>query len=148
MASRLNNWNGIRGASVGAICGAAAPLVLVILLAVARGVGIETSRLGRPEDLLDFPVLIIWPSLGSAAVCGAAGWATYAPAGKYRFVTSLALVSLFSASLWILIFWMDVTPMRIKFMEHPVPFPSEVLLIVGPAVFAAALVTVLRVRGK
>ncbi len=79
-------------------------------------------------------------------VCACAGWATFAPAGKYSFAWSLAIIFVGSLVAWMVLGWMELTPRRYKGVDHPAFYPSELLVLIVPPSLAAAFLTMIRVR--
>ena len=87
------------------------------------------------------------PAVGSATIFACAGWATHAVRPPLRFVASLLIVFLISIAMWMTIIAMEITPRRIKSVDHPFMYPSEALALFGPPAVAAAIVTVVRLGG-
>ena len=67
----------------------------------------------------------------------AAGWATFAPAGRHRFAATLAIVFVSSMGLWFMLGWMQLTPQRFKGIDHPEFYPSELMVLIGPPALVA-----------
>jgi len=90
--------------------------------------------------------MALGPVVGCTVVFACAGWATFAPVGAFRFAKSLAIVFVMSLPLWFFLASMQFTPRRIKSVEHPAMYPSEFMVIAGPPVLAAAMLTAVRAR--
>lgn len=88
------------------------------------------------------------PVIGTSAILGCAGWAARAsrpPLGMGS-VTFIILVG--SIFMWILAFSAQVTPRRLKSIEHPQIYPSEAIVLLTPPILMAALITLLARTSK
>ena len=145
--SRLNIRRGLIGALVCAAIGAivsAGPLLLLDLDFLARRWR-DPVKLSTTEDYLFWAQnTLTWPVVGCAFVLGAAGWATYAPRGKYRFVTSLAIVFAASLCTWWTIKATGWLPLRLKAYIHPTMYTSEAIALASPPLFVAIILTCVR----
>jgi hypothetical protein len=86
----------------------------------------------------------IHPVLGCAAVFACAGWAASSPRPTYGFAESLAIVFFGSIFLWTMLAALEVTPRRLKAVEHPLVYPSEAFALLGAPILVAGLLTALR----
>jgi len=84
------------------------------------------------------------PVVGCALIFACAGWVAYAVRPPLRFAISLLIVFLMSVVMWMTIMAMEITPRRLKGMDHPNLYPSETLALFGLPALAAAVVTVFR----
>jgi hypothetical protein len=149
--SCLNPVRGLFAAVVGASVGAVAPIVVLFGLAALRWWVRGAPEFDRRYDFAWIRDALPGPVVGCATVFACAGWATYAPRGGFRLVRTLAIVTAISLAIWCLpgwvSLWAEITPRRLKGIEHPVFYASEWIVLVGPPIVAAALVTAVRARG-
>ena len=143
----LNPVRGLLAAVVGASAGAVAPIAIMVACVVLRWWITGASDFDRRYDIGWIRENLPGPVIGCAMVCACAAWATFAPRGSFRFARTLAIVTAISFCLWFVVGSMELTPRRLKGIEHPMFYPSELLLLMGPPIVAAALVTAIRVRG-
>jgi len=143
--SLLNVRRGLCGAGIAAVVAA----VLVVALPIgfmACGLdfpGATTANLGY--DLREKPEQLIVPAIGSAAIFACAGWATFAPAGQYRFDRTLVIVFLAGLYVWVIGAVSDLAPRHYKGMSNREAYPLLTLYVLGPPLLTAALLTVARV---
>lgn len=79
-------------------------------------------------------------TVGIAVVCGSAGWATFAPQGRFRLAKSLAIVFALCLPGWTLLY--NVVPMPRRLMSNEtILYPAELLALIAPPVGAAGLLT-------
>jgi hypothetical protein len=143
---RLNVVRGLIGAMIGTAIGAALTAAIPTGFLICRWYVVGASDSDRAYDLRDARELLVFPIIGCTAVCACAGWATFAPFGRYHFARSLLVIFLVSVPFWYLIKWMELTPLRQKGVNHPVLYPTEALALIGPPIAVAALLTFMRVR--
>jgi hypothetical protein len=153
------NWpivlRGLYGAILGAVFGSVVPAAIVLGGAAWWWHAWGSSEIDRAYDrravLPDIPGLVV---IG-AILCACAGWATLAPRGTYRFTRTLAIVVGATVPLWCgvvsVVRSMELTPSRIKSVEHPAWYPSEVAVAIVCAIIpiaVAAILTVVRCDGN
>ncbi|MFN4907240.1 MAG: hypothetical protein ACK5EO_15200 [Planctomycetota bacterium] len=79
------------------------------------------------------------PAIGVAIYLGLTGFATFAPTINYGFARTLAIISLVSIPLTLVLSNLEITPKRVKIIEHPVFYPSELAILIIPPAGVAAL---------
>jgi hypothetical protein len=87
---------------------------------------------------------LLWTSVGCSIICACAGWATFAPAGKWSFLRSLAFVVLAYVVGVCVAGRLELLTRRDKSMPHPAMYLSEAAACIGTPVLAAVLLTLLR----
>ncbi|MFL5327333.1 MAG: hypothetical protein ACJ8C4_00325 [Gemmataceae bacterium] len=102
----------------------------------------------REYDLKDVLSWLPRITLVCSVFAACAGWANYAPSTKHSFPRTLALVFVGSLALLWVFGLFDVTPPRVKGIEHPFLYPSEAVLLFGVPATIALVLTVLRLRKK
>lgn len=140
-------FNVLRGIRAALLCGAiggAAPILFVVTYTMGRWVIEGTSDFDRAYDLYRLPQVLVFPVIGTAFVFAAAGWATYAPKGSYRFARTLLLIAVISVPSWFALAGMGMAVPRYKSIEHPPIYPREALLLVVPPAVTAVVLTMLR----
>ena len=150
--SRRDLSRGLRATISSGVVGAVAPIAALYGLAVVRWWVTGASPFDRRYDIASIRDALPGPVVGCATVCACAAWATYAPRGGFRFARTLAIVALISLGLWCVLGWgvswgLELTPRRLKGVEHPIFYPSELFFLLGPPIVAAAVVSMVRVRG-
>jgi hypothetical protein len=88
----------------------------------------------------------LWPVVGCACIFACAGWAAHAPRPPRSIGSSALIIAVASLAMWMLIAALEWTPRRIKSVEHPVIYPSELVLLVAPPLATAIALTVARRR--
>ena len=131
----LIDWpRGLRGALRCAI------LVAAIPSALALAKFFKGLRSGEP--LFDDSPMY-W-AVASAMLGFCAGWATYAPIGRYRFASSLAIVFLFCAIVWTLL----PSPRSGEKNVHRSELPSERWKQIGLLTVVPLSITMLLTAGR
>ena len=143
--SKLNPVRGVFAAVVGALVGGVAPIVVLAAGTVIRWWITGASEFDRRYDIGWVRNALPGPVVGCATIC-AARRATFAPRGRYRFARSLAVITAISLGVWLVVGSMELTPRRLKGIEHPMFYPSEWMLLMGPPIAAAVMMTVFRLR--
>lgn len=147
--SSLNLKRGLVATFICSLVGAVGSVALALAFTVSRWLVSGTTEINREYDLRDLQSEMLGPVIGCAVVLGCAGWATYAPAGSFRFVPSLVFIFSVSVALWSILLSMQLTPRRFKSMDHPAFYPSELIVLFGPPILAAIGLTAVRiVRGS
>ena len=145
-ARTLEPLRGMRAAAAAAAIGAVAPAALMLAFTVCRWAVQGSSAFDRQFDLLRLKRDLLGPIIGCSCVFACAGWATFAPAGVFRFARSLAIVFTSSLPVWFVLSSMQLTPRRIGYVRDPAIYPSEFLVIVAPPILAAGIVTLVRMK--
>ncbi len=83
----------------------------------------------------------MWPALGCFIVLGCSAWAANAPQPPRNLVVCLLQVTSVSIILWLIIGAMEITPRRLKGIEHPAIYLSEFLVLIVPPMAVAGLST-------
>lgn len=120
-------------------------MVLALAIAFCRWIA-GPSEFASEWFRSDLEEHLVYPVVGCAVVCACAGWATFAPAGKHSFAWSLAFIFFISLVFWAVVSGMELTPRRLKGIEHPVFYVSELIAMIGPPIVAATLLTLFRTR--
>ena len=147
MVSRQRNLNFVRGilsAAAWGLVGAIAAVALVSLGTLAYWHLNDTRQFDRQYDINWWRTRALPPIIGVTTLLACAGWAAYAPRGKHRFATTLAILFFLSIPLWFVLGSMELTPRRVKSVEHPPLYPSELLVLVLPPIVVSIALSVLR----
>jgi hypothetical protein len=149
MESSRSKLNLVRGvfAVVGGSAGAVAPIAVLAAGTVIRWWITGASGFDRRYDIGWIRAALPGPVVGCATICACTAWATFAPRERYRFARSLAVITAISVCVWFVVGSMELTPRRLKGTEHPLFYPMEWMLLIGPPVAVAAVMTVFRLRG-
>lgn len=141
-------WNLSRAlwaTSLCAVFGATVPVALAVIIALCRW-AVGPSELASEWFRRDLEENIINPVVGCGVVCACAGFATFAPSGKHSFAWSLAIIFLISLVIWTVIAGMELTPRRLKGVEHPVFYLSGLIAMIAPPSVVSAFLTMIRTR--
>jgi hypothetical protein len=145
--SPINLPRGLFGAISGAVIGAVAPAALAMGFTACRWVIFGTAEFDRVYDLRHLRSDMIGPVIGCSVVFACAGWTTLAPrVGRYRFAWTLATLFLITLPLWFVVVSMELTPRRYKGVHHPEFYPSELMVVIGPPIVVAIILTAVRAR--
>jgi hypothetical protein len=147
LRSSLHLRRGLVATILCGLGGAGASVAVALEFTFCRWLVLGTREVDHYHDLRYLEQYMVYPMVGCAVVCACAGWATFTPAGTWRLARSLAFIFLVSLPLWFVICLMELTPPRYKATEHPVFYCSELMVLMGPPLMAAALLTALRIRG-
>ena len=146
--SPLNVSRGLRGSLLCALVGAVAPLVMVSAFLVFNWIVFGVSEWDRHYDIQQWKHQMLGVIIGVSVVFACAGWAKFAPMGTYRFARSLAFVFLVSVPLWFVLGMardlLDLNPRKPKKLDEPKFYPSELLMMIGPPIVAATILTTIR----
>jgi hypothetical protein len=80
------------------VIGMVTPILIFLSGTVVRWIVEGASEFDRADDIHQLAEVLIAPVLGVGLVFAAAGWATYAPRGTYRFASTLLLVFVISVT--------------------------------------------------
>jgi hypothetical protein len=142
----LHLLRGLFASLLGALLGAVGAISLAFGYTVWKWWVSGANELELNYDLWYFKKDLVFPVIGCAAVFACTGWATSAPAGNYSVVPTLVVIVLSSILGWYVLGGMDLTPRRFKSTYHPLVYLSELVILLGPPVVTAAVLTVMRVR--
>jgi hypothetical protein len=139
-------FRGLCGGIVGGAGAVAIVAVLWLSFLSVRWLVEDATQWQREHDLRATREELVFSVLGCATVAACAGWATYAPAGRYRFARSLVIVFLASVLLWVLIAVLNPAPRRYKGEHQPDIGPTQVTNLIGSPIIVSAILTFVRVR--
>jgi hypothetical protein len=142
--SRLSYLRGTCFALLFGAIGFAAPILIVVVFTVLGWIIKGTREFDRKYDLHRLSETLIFPAVGTAWVFAGTGWAVFASRGNRRFMQTLALIASISVPLWYLLAAMGMSPTRYKGMEHPLIYPTEILLFALPPVVIAMVLSMNR----
>ena len=135
----LNITRGLKGAVFGAV--AAWGVLALLTLGYC-----EYRWLTRSNDVTTFLRLVRdqrepmeGPVLGCTAVATAAGWATFAPRGRYRFVRSFASVFAGSLAMWAVIGASGIIPRMYRGVSPAVDFANDLSIGLSPLIVGLSL---------
>lgn len=123
------------------VIGAATPVIVLV-----GSILLGSSESDWAFDLHFLPDRLVFPVIGTALVMASTAWATYAPAGSYRFARTLVIVFAVSVPSWYLLAATGLSPPRLKAASHPLIYPFEVLLLVVPPIAVACVLSWRRCR--
>lgn len=141
----LSISRGLRGAGLCALVGAAAPVVLALAFMACGWIAGGADEQDRMDDLRLLQNTMILPVIGSAVVFACAGWSVYAPAGRHRFAWSLLIITIVSVPLWFIGGSMTSRSRGYKGEPSPIFDPVGLMILIGPPILTAALLTAWRV---
>ena len=149
-SSRWDLGRGFRAAVPFGLAGAIVPIAVLYGLFALYWWFTGAPTFIRRVDIARIRMALPGPVVGCATIGACAGWVTYSLRGNFRFVGTLAAITAMSLVLWGIIGWASIwdqlTPPRIRGVRHPMFYPSELMLLMGPPIVAAALVTAFRAR--
>lgn len=141
---RLDWLRGLRAALILGGLGAVAPLVLMLGLTVGGWAVLGATESDRPSDLVWLRSRMLGPTLGIGVLFASTGWAAFAPRRPHRFFPTFLSVCLLSLGGWFVLGLLQLTPRRFKGVDHPLFYPSELLVFLGPPIVAAARLSLRR----
>ena len=95
------------------------PILVVVGFTVCRWIVQGASEFDRGYDLHWLPQRLIYPAVGTAFVFAAAGWATFAARGGYRFARTFATIFAISVPCWFALAVLGISPPRYKKPRPP-----------------------------
>jgi hypothetical protein len=134
------------GTVVGSVVAVALAVALWLGFRLCKWFGTGETAFDPEDDLRLLREEWIFPVLGCAIFGACAGWVTFAPARRFSFALSLVIIFLVSIPLIVVVRSLVDTPPRYKGVAHPQIYPSEVLVLMGPPIVVAAILTLVRVR--
>lgn len=140
----LNLFGGVCGAVLCGLGGAVGSISLALGLTIGRWLVEGTTPYMRELDLQSIEREMLNPVIGCTLVCAGAGFSIFAPHGTHRFTRSLVEVCLGSVMLWLVLWSLELTPRRYKEIQHPPLYPSELLILIGPPIAVASILTAIR----
>lgn len=133
---------GFKFAALAGVIGFAVPVVVMAAATAARWAILASNEADRAYDLAWLPTNLAGAAIAFTFVFAGAGLATYAPNRTYRFLRTLGIVVLISIPSWWALAACGMAHTRYKGIEHPIIYPSEVLMLaIPPLVIACALGT-------
>jgi predicted permease len=148
---REAHLNYLRGSCFALLFGAigfASPILVMVGYTVLSWRIHETREFDRKYDLRILQRELIFPAVGTAWVFAATGWATFATRSKYRFAKTLAIIVSISVPLWYLLAVIGMSPPRDKGIDHPLIYPSEIILCAIPPSLIALVLSAKSCLGK
>jgi hypothetical protein len=142
--TRLQYLRGAGFALLFGIIGFAAPIFMVVVFTVLGWLINGTREFDRNYDMRRLSETLIFPAVGTAWVFAGTGWAVFAPHRKHRFLRALLVITFTSIPFWYLLAFLGMSPRRYKGMEHPLIFPSEILLFAIPPLIIAFVLSMRR----
>lgn len=146
----MNIQRGLVAAGLCAIVGAFLPASVAVGYAVFRLLNPSFVPSNRMHDFLG-DLLEYWafPVCGGAVFFGCAAWATFAPAGSWRFVPSLLVVFVVAVAYWFVVKffddWLHLGWLKIYKGEDPHSLRlSQALVLFGPSPAVATLLAFMR----
>ncbi|WP_435021177.1 hypothetical protein TA3x_002225 [Tundrisphaera sp. TA3] len=126
------------------LCATAGAIGTMAMMLVARRFNGEWSDLAFRTWMRNYASM---PLIGCTTVCACVGWATFAPAGPFRFAPTLAILFAACVPAW----WLGTLTRDALFPHHKGddPFAYEwpvVLVVVAPPIAVAFLIG--RARGR
>jgi len=122
---------------------------MFFLYTVGEWVIAGASEFDRNSDLQTLQNKIELPVIGCSLVCACAAWATFAPAGTFRFARSLAIIFAVCVPVWFIlghvVNTMGAVPLRLKGTHHPTLYPIEWILLMAPPILVTAILTATRI---
>jgi hypothetical protein len=144
----IDHVGGIAAALVYGLVGFCAPIVVVLTFTVFRWFLENASEFDRDADLRRLPGQLIFMVVGTAFIFSAAGFATYAPRGRFRFTWTLLRIFILTATSWFLLAATGVMRPRYKSADHPLIYVSEFLILSLPPILIGVGMAILRGRGS
>jgi hypothetical protein len=126
--------------------GFAAPIIVLVSLTLLNWTFTGASDFDRKYDVDRLPEKLTYPAFVVSWVFAATGWATFAPRRHYRFTKTLFMITVISVPLWYVLGSMGMSPPRYKGIDHPLFYPSEILLFVIPPPLIAAILSIIRCK--
>jgi hypothetical protein len=140
-SSQLSIRSGFRSAICWGVVGAVAALVVVAVLQ-ANERWQDLTMLGEYRSWLHSSIYkSSWPAIGCATVLACSAWAANALQPPRSLAVCLLLIASPSIVLWYVLFALEVTPRRLKGVEHPAIYFSEFLVLIIPPLVVAGLST-------
>jgi hypothetical protein len=142
--SQLDIRAGLLAAIRWGVIGAIAPVIIVAAMGIVE-FWQELRLFGAYDEWLRWCIKAsLGPVIGCTLVLAGAGWTSQAPRPTRSIVSSVLVITAASVAMWFLLALAKITPPRYKKIEHPVMYPSEVFVLIGPPVIAAAVLTAMR----
>ncbi len=147
LGQRESRFHFLRGACATVLLGAlgfVVPILVVVGFTVCRWIVQGASEFDRGYDLHWLPQRLIYPAVGTAFVFAAAGWATFAARGGYRFARTFATIFAISVPCWFALAVLGISPPRYKNLDHPLIYYAEALMFAIPPLAAALVLSIRR----
>ena len=146
----MNIRRGLVAAGLCAMVGAIIPASITVAYAVFRWQNPNFVPSNRVHEFLgDLVEYWAFPVYGGAVFFGCAAWATFAPAGSWRFVPSLLIVFVVAVACWFVVGfiddWLHLGWLKIYKGEDPHSLRlSQALVLFGPPPAVATLLAFMR----
>jgi hypothetical protein len=144
----MNIKRGVISALFCSSIGAAFTVLLIAAFVFGNWFINDSIPVERDFDVRWLSTAWMVPAIGVSIYLGVAGFATFAPTVNYGFARTLAIIFFVSIPLTSLLGNLELTPKRVKSMEHPVLYPSELAVLLVPPAFIAALLLSWRVNSE
>lgn len=140
----MNFLRGIFALLIWAILG---PLFLIIGVVVYTVVSWQIynfAEFDRQFDIDWWRVNAVVPLVVASIFFGLTAWATYTPKFDHGFAKTFAMIALTSFPMSSVLMCSELTPKRVKIIEHPDLYPSEFLLLFLPPFLISCILIALR----
>jgi hypothetical protein len=140
----INYGSGIAAALGFGLIGFFAPIAVMLTFTAFRWHLENASDLDRQADLHRLPEQLIFIVVGTAFVFAAAGFATYAVVGRYKFAWTLLKIFLITIACWFLLLALGILQPRYKAPHHPLIYPMEFLTLSVPPLLIGVVMALFR----
>ncbi len=128
----MNIKRGVISALLCSSIGAAVTVLLIAAFVFGNWFINDSIPVERDFDVRWLSTAWMVPAIGVSIYLGVAGFATFAPTINYGFARTLAIIFFVSIPLTSLLGNLELTPKRVKSIEHPVLYPSELAVLLVP----------------
>jgi hypothetical protein len=142
----MNIKRGLIAALICAITGAASAVLFIAVFLVGNWVLYDTHAVKRKFDIRWMATAWTVPAIGVAIYLGLTAFATYTPNMNYGFARTFAIIFLLSIPMAAFLGSLELTPKRVKSLEHPILYPSELSLLAFPPMTVAILLLATRIN--
>jgi hypothetical protein len=139
-----------RGIAAGLIFGAigfCAPIIVLAVITAIRWFLENAPAIDRNADLQRIKEQLIFMVIGGTFLFSAAGWATYAPRGNFKFAWTLLKIFVLTVASWYLLRALGILQPRCRIEVQSLIYPAEVLILGLPPLLIAAALTLIRCKG-
>ena len=144
----MNIKRGVIAALTCSSIGAASAVMLIAAFVLGNWFINDSIPAEREFDTRWLSSAWMGPAIGVAIYLGLTGFAIFAPTINYGFARTLVIIFFVSIPLTILLGNLELTPKRVKSIEHPVFYPSELAILIMPPAGIAALLLASRLNGE
>jgi len=135
----MNVKRGLLAALASSFIGAVSAFLVISALVFGNWLLKDTHASEREFDTRWLATAWIVPAIGVSIYLGLAAFATYAATTNFGFGRTLAIIFFVSIPLTAFLASLELTPKRIKSIDHPVLYPSEIAILVLPPSVVAFL---------